>query len=34
MIDGTTFADVIRRNSDQPGSLDDVRDDVFFFSLR
>ena len=30
MIESTTFADIIRRNSDQPGSLDDVRDDVFF----
>ena len=33
LIEGTTFADVIRRNSDQPGSLDDVRDDVFFFPV-
>eukprot|EP00956_Cyclotella_meneghiniana_P038722 scaffold158922_cov32-Cyclotella_meneghiniana.AAC.3 len=32
MIENTTFADVIRRNSDHPGSLDDVRDSVFFFS--
>ena len=30
MIENTTFADVIRRNSDHPGSLDDVRDSVFF----
>jgi peroxidase len=34
MIEGTTFADVIRRNSDQPGSLDDVRDDVFFVQAK
>ena len=32
IIESTTFADVIRRNSDQPGSLDDVRDNLFFFS--
>jgi peroxidase len=30
MIESTKFADIIRRNSDRPGSLDDVRDDVFF----
>eukprot|EP00956_Cyclotella_meneghiniana_P034360 scaffold103989_cov23-Cyclotella_meneghiniana.AAC.1 len=30
MIENTTFADVIRRNSDHLGSLDDVRDSVFF----
>ena len=34
IIESTTFADVIRRNSDKPGSLDDVRDDVFFISKR
>ncbi|KAL7514384.1 hypothetical protein ACHAXN_011661 [Cyclotella atomus] len=27
MIESTKFADIIRRNSDRPGSLDDVRDD-------
>lgn len=31
IIESTTFADVIRRNSDNPSSLDDIRDDVFFF---
>jgi hypothetical protein len=30
MIESTKFADIIRRNSDRPGSLNDVRDDVFF----
>ncbi|KAL3790295.1 hypothetical protein HJC23_002921 [Cyclotella cryptica] len=29
LIEGTTLADVIRRNSDNPGSLDDVRDEIF-----
>jgi hypothetical protein len=33
LIESTNLADVIRRNSDQPGSLDDVRDDVFFFHM-
>jgi hypothetical protein len=33
LIESTTLADVIRRNSDQLGSLDDVRDDVFFFHM-
>ncbi|KAL3790289.1 hypothetical protein HJC23_002915 [Cyclotella cryptica] len=33
LIEGTTLADVIRRNSDSPGSLDDVRDDIFFLPL-
>mmetsp|Transcript_9365 Transcript_9365/g.16923 ORF Transcript_9365/g.16923 Transcript_9365/m.16923 type:complete len:80 (+) Transcript_9365:1-240(+) len=30
LIEGTSFADVIRRNSDVPNSLDDIQDDVFF----
>ncbi|KAL9184552.1 LOW QUALITY PROTEIN: hypothetical protein ACHAXT_012522 [Thalassiosira profunda] len=30
LIEGTTFADVIRRNSDAPGSLDDIQENVFF----
>ena len=30
LIEGTTFADVIRRNSDAPGSLDDIQSNVFF----
>ncbi|KAL3811682.1 hypothetical protein ACHAXA_010321 [Cyclostephanos tholiformis] len=29
-IEATTFADVIRRNSDSPHSLDDIRGNVFF----
>jgi hypothetical protein len=29
-IEATTFADVIRRNSDLPDSLDDIRGNVFF----
>jgi len=29
-IEATTFADVIRRNSDSPNSLDDIRGNVFF----
>ena len=33
LIESTTLADVVRRNSDQLGSLDDVRDDVFFFHM-
>ncbi|KAL7548615.1 hypothetical protein ACHAWF_011888 [Thalassiosira exigua] len=30
LIEQTTFADVIRRNSDAPGSLDDIQNSVFF----
>jgi hypothetical protein len=30
LIEATTLADVIRRNSDNTGSLDDVRDNIFF----
>ncbi|KAL7479471.1 hypothetical protein ACHAW6_005196 [Cyclotella cf. meneghiniana] len=30
LIETTTLADVIRRNSDNPGSLDDVRNNIFF----
>ena len=33
MIESTKFADVIRRNADHHGSLDDVRDEIFFFPL-
>ncbi len=34
LIEGTTLVDVIRRNSDVPGSLDDVLDGVFFVPQR
>ena len=30
LIEGTAFADVIRRNSDSPDSLNDLPDNVFF----
>ena len=33
LIESTTLADVVRRNSDQPGSLDGVHDDLFYFHM-
>ncbi|KAL7476522.1 hypothetical protein ACHAW6_002381 [Cyclotella cf. meneghiniana] len=33
LIEATTLADVIRRNSDSPGSLEDIGDDTFFLQL-
>ena len=33
LIEATTLADVIRRNADSPGSLNNVGDDIFFLKL-